>query len=73
MKVKEDEIVYSEKLKGDKGNYGWEARYDLSGKYLGISQYHPDRPNGQTIERVLLSPAQVAALVKFLKKYEVVR
>lgn len=73
MKLKEDEIVYSDKLKGDKRNYNWEAQYDLSGAYLGISQWHPDNPKGQQVERVLLSPEQVKGLVKFLGKYDAAR
>lgn len=60
-RVKPDQIEYSEWLKGAEGNYGWRARFDLSGGgYLGISQ------DGGS--RVLLSPSQVQALVAFVSR-----
>lgn len=57
-----DEIKYTEKLKGDDGNYDWVARYDLDSGYLGITEWVD---NGK-IERVLLSPNQVDALLDFV-------
>lgn len=59
----EDEIKYTDKLKGDDGNYGWVARFDLDRGYLGVTQW---TDNGK-IEHVLLSPAQVDALLAFLR------
>lgn len=59
----EDEIKYTEKLKGDDGNYDWVARLDLDRGYLGVTQWVD---NGK-IERVLLSPAQVDALLAFVR------
>ena len=55
--------TYSEKIKGSPGNYGWEARFDLTdNEYLGITQF-----DGETVkDRVLLSPAQVKELVNFV-------
>ena len=61
--MKEDEIKYTDKLKGDKGNYGWVARFDLSNGYLGITEWLDDNK----IERILLCPAQVEALQEFLR------
>ena len=59
----EAEIKYTEKLKGDDGNYDWPARFDLDRGYLGVTQWVD---NGK-IECVLLSPAQVDALLAFLQ------
>lgn len=54
-------IRYSEKVKGNEQNYNWEVRFDSDGGYLGISQYKEEAG----IERVLLSPKQVKALLEF--------
>jgi hypothetical protein len=53
--------TYSEKIKGNPGNYGWQVRFDLADGYLGITQF-----DGETVkDRVLLSPAQIRELVNF--------
>lgn len=55
---------YSEKIKGDRRNYDWLARFDMTGGYLGITQL-----DGETVtDRVLLSPAQVKELLDFVGK-----
>jgi hypothetical protein len=55
---------YSEKIKGDRGNFGWLARFDMTGGHLGITQFEGDAVN----DRVLLSPAQVQELLDFVGK-----
>jgi hypothetical protein len=56
-----ERTTYSEKFKGDKGNYGWPVSFDVTDGYIGISQ------TGDTeTERVLLSPSQVKAMLLFL-------
>jgi hypothetical protein len=49
--------VYTERIKGDEGNHGRDAQFDLTDGYLGITDFE---------DRVLLSPAQVKALVNFV-------
>lgn len=55
--------TYSEKIKGARGNYGWDVRFDLTeNEYLGITQFE-----GEVVkDRVVLSPAQVRELVEFV-------
>ena len=58
-----DYTKYSERIKGDRGNYDWPVRFDISTSgYLGINQYDED---GTLKERVLLSPGQVKILLEF--------
>jgi len=53
---------YSEKIKGSPANHNWQARFDVTDGYVGINQY-----DGETLnDRVLLSPAQVRQLIKFV-------
>jgi hypothetical protein len=61
-----DVTKYSELIKGDRGNYGLGARFDFTQPrgYLGITQLEGDKVK----DRVLLSPAQVAELVDFVKR-----
>lgn len=66
------DTVYSKKIPGTPGNYGWAVRFDKSrGGFLGISQFKSDADGG--IERVLLSKTQVTALVAFLAPAKVNR
>jgi hypothetical protein len=62
-----EETVYSAPIPGDAGNYQWRVRFDRTGGYLGITQYEGDMFK----ERVLLSPAQVKALLAFLNDSQV--
>lgn len=55
---------YSNKIKGARGNYGWPAKYDITGGYLGITQYE----DGKVKDRVLLSPTQLKKLSEFVEK-----
>lgn len=57
-------IIYSDRIPGTDGNYNWAVRYDKDGGFVGISQTKDDG----TIERVLLSPRQVKALLKFIER-----
>lgn len=57
--------VYSAEIKGDRGNYKWPVRFDMTdGRYLGITQTE----NGVIKDRVLLSPAQVYGLLEFYEQ-----
>lgn len=66
--------VYSEKIPGEKRNYYWAVRFDNTGLeeyaheegFIGITQFDE---HGNVKERVLLSPAQVRAFVKFSGTY----
>jgi hypothetical protein len=54
--------TYSEKIKGDRGNFDWQVRFDLTDGFLGITQF-----DGEAVkDRVLLSPAQAKELVEFV-------
>lgn len=55
---------YSEKIKGDRGNFDWEVRFDVTGGHLGITQFE----GAAVKDRVLLSPAQVQELLDFVGK-----
>lgn len=55
--------TYSNELKGAKGNFNQPARFDMSRGFLGITQ-----KTEAGIDRVLLSPGQVRALVAFVQK-----
>ena len=57
------EMRWSKEVAGDDGNYDWPVTFDVTDGYIGITQEHgKERP----IERVLLSPAQVRALLAFV-------
>lgn len=57
-----DEIKYSKKFPGDRGNYGWSVQFDITGRgYVGITQYNGD----EVKDRVLLSPEQFKQLTVF--------
>lgn len=62
--MKKGETVYSETVEGRRGNYHWPAKFDLADGYLGVTQKKNDLP----MERVLLSPKQVKALLAFLRE-----
>lgn len=57
---------YSDKIEGDRGNYKWDASFDLTGGYLGITQAE----DGKIKDRVLLSPKQVNELAAFLEQHK---
>jgi hypothetical protein len=60
---------YSEKIEGHPSNYRWAVRFDVSNGFLGINQFKDDKVQ----DRVLLSPDQVRALVKFYNAHPVRR
>jgi hypothetical protein len=64
IKPKPGETSYSVRIEGDKRNYQWSVRYDVTDEYLGITQFEGDAAK----ERVLLSPQQVRELLLFLKR-----
>lgn len=55
---------YSDKIDGERGNYGWPVRYDLTDGYVGITQTEGDVVK----DRVLLSPKQVKELTRFIEQ-----
>ena len=68
-RLRQDEIEYSNEVAGDAGNYLWQARFDLSGTgYLGITQ-RIGAAEGEKLERVLLAPNQVRALMRFVEMW----
>lgn len=54
---------YSDKVPGAEGNYRHAARFDVTNGYIGITQW-----TDASVERVLLSPAQMRALVAFVTR-----
>lgn len=56
------EIIYSEDIGGDLRNHRLPVKFDWSDGYFGITQ-----KEGKTIDRVLLSPRQIRALIEFVK------
>lgn len=54
--------TYSEKIKGNSGNYNAQVRFDLTDGYLGITQFD----GAEVRDRVLLSPAQARDLLNFV-------
>lgn len=66
MAISEDGFTkYSKRIDGEASNYNAEVRYDLTDGTLGISQF--DGEGVGVVDRVLLSPKQVSALIAFLK------
>ena len=57
--------TYSEKIPGNSGNYHWSATFENIGGFIGITQEHFITGS---VERVLLSPRQVKALIAFVTK-----
>lgn len=62
-------MKYSEWVRGSDGNYHWPARFDWTPGFLGITQRTSTPDNPGRIDRVLLSRAQVKALLEFLPEY----
>jgi len=57
-----EQTTYSKTFKGDRGNYGWSVSFDVQDRYVGINQIG----NEKVTERVLLSPSQYKALLRFM-------
>ena len=60
-----NEIEYSQWIPGAVGNYAWPARFEETHGFVAIDQ---KRDDGR-IERVLLSPKQVRALLNFIHTF----
>jgi len=56
-------MIYSKQIKGARGNHRLPVRFDKTDGYIGIRQIE----NGRVSDRVLLSPAQMRALIKFVE------
>lgn len=63
MARRKDITYYSDKVEGSNGNYHWPCKFDITNGYLGITSYEDEG----SVERVLLSPKQVAALIRFVE------
>jgi hypothetical protein len=61
-----NKIRYSKDVPGETGNYLWPVKFDEARGFVGISQRHNEE--GGVIDRVLLSPKQVRALLTFVSK-----
>jgi len=64
--ARKNEVEYSEKIEGTRGNYHWPVRFDYHGGFVGIDQWDGDK----ITDRVLLSPVQVKALISFVRRCE---
>lgn len=62
--MSEDKVYYSREYRGATVNWNLPAKFDWSDGCLGITQ--DGRKQGKGLERVLLSPAQGAALLRFV-------
>jgi hypothetical protein len=62
-KLVDGQTYYSERIKGERRNYNWPVRFDLTDGLLGITQLGDETVR----DRVLLSPKQVQEMLKFLK------
>lgn len=60
------ETKYSKQIEGDRANYYWPVRFDVTDGFVGITQYQST--TNDKIERVLLSPVQVKQLISFVKR-----
>jgi len=54
---------YSQCIKGTARNYNWSVSFDDTDGYVGINQLEGERVK----DRILLSPAQVKAMTKFVQ------
>jgi len=54
---------YSQRIKGTARNYNWSVSFDDTDGYVGINQLEGERVK----DRILLSPAQVKAMTKFVQ------
>lgn len=64
----EEITEYGEHVEGDAGNYFWKTRFNITDGYVGITQ--SDAPHVNDTSRVLLSPDQVKALIRFVKDHQ---
>lgn len=58
------DTIYSDKVPGARGDYGWSASFDKTDGYVGINQHDGDK----LTDRVLLSAKQVKELIAFVEK-----
>ena len=61
---------YSQEVPGDEHNHGFICRFDVTDGYVGISQSDDGK---RWSDRVLLSPKQLRALIRFTKPKKRVR
>ncbi len=65
VKMVKGRTYYSEDCEGNRRNYGWPVRYDVTDGYIGVTQMDGNKVK----DRVLLSPKQVKKLVEFIGRY----
>lgn len=66
-KAQRQEITeYSERIEGDRWNWDKAMRFDVTDGYVGITSFDDD---GHVIQRVLLTPQQIKALIRFVKDH----
>lgn len=59
---------YSQDVPGASGNFDQPVRFDWTGGYVGITQWHDANKQSGRIERILLSNEQVKALQEFIQR-----
>jgi hypothetical protein len=59
---------YSDKVLGDAANYNQSVRFDVTDKYVGITQFDE---NGKVNDRVLLTPKQAKELAEWIGAHSV--
>jgi hypothetical protein len=65
-----DATVYSELIYGARCNYYWPVRFDMSQRgCVGITQVEK-KDNSAKSDRILMSPAQVKELIKFVTRQQ---
>lgn len=60
--VRQEITEYSERVEGDHWNWEKTVRFDATDGYIGITSFDDD---GHVIQRVLLTPKQIKALIRF--------
>ena len=60
--TKRIQTTYSSMIAGDEGNYHRGVRFDSTTGYIGV-----DQKTERGVERVLLSPRQARALVRWIR------
>lgn len=62
----QDVTFYSVRIEGDKRNHQFPVQFDATDGYIGIEQFDGE---SRVQDRVLLTPKQAEALVKFIMEH----
>lgn len=69
MKIPTEITRYNnDKVLGDASNSYQPVRFDDTDGYIGITQFEGPVPGARVKERVLLTPVQMRALIRFVKE-----